>query len=42
VLHPGHHYGPIDESTIGEEARENPSMNAPRMEDWIGRMGRGL
>jgi len=42
VLHPGHHYGPLDESTIGEEARENPSMNAPRMEDWLGRMSRGF
>jgi glyoxylase-like metal-dependent hydrolase (beta-lactamase superfamily II) len=42
VLHPGHQYGPIDASTIGEEARLNPAMNAPRLEDWLGMMGRGF
>jgi len=41
-LHPGHQYGPIDDSTIADEARENPSMNAPRMEDWLGMMRRGF
>ena len=40
-LHPGHHYGPIAESTIGEEARENPYLNAPTLADWHGMMGRG-
>jgi hydroxyacylglutathione hydrolase len=41
-LHPGHHYGPIDDSTIGEEIRENPYLKVPRLEDWLGMMGRGF
>jgi glyoxylase-like metal-dependent hydrolase (beta-lactamase superfamily II) len=41
VLHPGHQYGPVDESTIGEEIRENPYLNVPTLEDWLGMMGRG-
>jgi glyoxylase-like metal-dependent hydrolase (beta-lactamase superfamily II) len=40
VLHPGHQYGPIDHSTIGDELRENPCLNVPRLEDWFGMMGR--
>ncbi len=41
VLHPGHQYGPIDASTIGEEARENPYLNVPKLQDWLSMMGRG-
>jgi glyoxylase-like metal-dependent hydrolase (beta-lactamase superfamily II) len=41
ALHPGHQYGPVEESTIGEEIRENPYLNVPTLEDWLGRMGRG-
>jgi hydroxyacylglutathione hydrolase len=40
VLHPGHRYGPIDRSTIGEEARENPYLNVPSLDDWLRMMGR--
>jgi len=40
VLHPGHQYGPVDESTIGEEIRENPYLQMPKLEDWLGAMGR--
>jgi glyoxylase-like metal-dependent hydrolase (beta-lactamase superfamily II) len=42
VLHPGHQYGPVDASTIGEEARENPYLDVPKLEDWLGMMGRGF
>jgi hydroxyacylglutathione hydrolase len=40
VLHPGHRYGPIERSTIGEEARENPYLNVPSLDDWLRMMGR--
>lgn len=40
VLHPGHRYGPIERSTIGEEARENPYLNVPSLADWLRMMGR--
>lgn len=41
-LHPGHHYGPVERSTIGEEIRENLYLAMPRLEDWLGAMGRGF
>jgi glyoxylase-like metal-dependent hydrolase (beta-lactamase superfamily II) len=41
VLHPGHQYGPVDRSTIGEEAEENPYLKVPTLDDWLGQMGRG-
>ena len=40
-LHPGHDYGPIEESTIGDEIRENPYLRVPKLEDWLGMMGNG-
>jgi len=40
VLHPGHRYGPIERSTLGEEARENPYLNVPSLDDWFRMMGR--
>jgi glyoxylase-like metal-dependent hydrolase (beta-lactamase superfamily II) len=39
-LHPGHQYGPVDASTLGEERRENPYLNVPRLEEWLEMMGR--
>ncbi len=40
VLHPGHQYGPIDQSTIGDELRENAYLQAPTLDDWFAMMGR--
>lgn len=40
-LHPGHQYGPVEKSTLGEESRENPYLNVPTLDDWLGMMGRG-
>ena len=40
VLHPGHQYGPIEKSTIGDELRENAYLRAPSLDDWFGMMGR--
>ncbi len=41
ILHPGHQYGPITAATLADEFRENPYMNVPQLEDWLGMMGRG-
>lgn len=34
VLYPGHHYGPTETSTIGDELRHNVYMRVPSLEDW--------
>jgi glyoxylase-like metal-dependent hydrolase (beta-lactamase superfamily II) len=35
VLFPGHHYGPTERSTIGEEREQNVYMRVPTLEDWM-------
>lgn len=34
ILHPGHQYGPVEASTIGDELDENPYLNVPTLADW--------
>lgn len=40
VLYPGHHYGPTETSTIGDELETNMYMRVASLEDWRGLMGR--
>ena len=40
VLYPGHHYGPSETSTIGDELRHNHYLQIPTLEDWRTLMGR--
>ena len=39
VLFPGHHYGPSETSTIGEELVHNPYLRIRSIEDWRALMG---
>jgi hydroxyacylglutathione hydrolase len=39
VLYPGHHYGPTETSTIGDELRDNAYMRIRSLEDWRRLMG---
>jgi glyoxylase-like metal-dependent hydrolase (beta-lactamase superfamily II) len=39
VLYPGHHYGPTETSTIGEELRQNAYLRVRSLEDWQRFMG---
>ena len=39
VLFPGHHYGPVPTSTIGEELRQNQYLRVRSIEDWRRLMG---
>ena len=39
VLYPGHHYGPTETSTIGEELRTNTYLRIGSLEDWRRLMG---
>ena len=39
VLYPGHHYGPVPTSTIGEELRQNQYLRVRSLEDWRRLMG---
>lgn len=39
VLYPGHHYGPKETSTIGDELRQNHYMRVRSLEDWRRLMG---
>ncbi|MDX1385759.1 MAG: MBL fold metallo-hydrolase, partial [Thermoanaerobaculia bacterium] len=39
VLYPGHHYGPTERSTIGDELRQNPYLRIRSIEDWRRVMG---
>ncbi len=41
VLYPGHHYGPTETSTIGDELRQNVYMRVGSLEDWRRLMGGG-
>jgi hydroxyacylglutathione hydrolase len=41
VLYPGHHYGPTETSTIGDELRENVYLRMASLDDWRRLMGRG-
>jgi glyoxylase-like metal-dependent hydrolase (beta-lactamase superfamily II) len=34
VLYPGHHYGPVETSTIGDELRQNVYLRVRSLEDW--------
>jgi glyoxylase-like metal-dependent hydrolase (beta-lactamase superfamily II) len=40
VLFPGHHYGPTESSTIGEELEHNVYFRVRSLEDWRHLMGR--
>ena len=39
VLYPGHHYGPTETSTIGEELEQNVYMQVPSLDAWRRLMG---
>jgi glyoxylase-like metal-dependent hydrolase (beta-lactamase superfamily II) len=39
VLYPGHHYGPSETSTIGEELESNTFLRIRSLEDWRRLMG---
>jgi len=39
VLYPGHHYGPRETSTIGDELRQNHYMKVRSLDDWRRLMG---
>ncbi len=39
VLYPGHHYGPTETSTIGEELERNAYLRIQSLEDWHRLMG---
>ena len=39
VLYPGHHYGPTETSTIGDELRSNHYLSIPTLDDWRLLMG---
>lgn len=39
VLFPGHHYGPTETSTIGEQLRDNVYMRVRSLDDWRRMMG---
>lgn len=41
VLYPGHHYGPTETSTIGDELRDNVYLRMASLDDWRRLMGRG-
>ncbi len=40
ILYPGHHYGPTETSTIGDELRQNMFLRISSLEDWHRLMGR--
>jgi glyoxylase-like metal-dependent hydrolase (beta-lactamase superfamily II) len=42
VLYPGHHYGPTETSTIGEELEKNYYLRIRSLEDWRRLMGGAL
>jgi glyoxylase-like metal-dependent hydrolase (beta-lactamase superfamily II) len=42
VLYPGHHYGPTETSTIGDELRQNAYLRIRSLKDWRRLMGGGL
>ena len=39
VLYPGHHYGPVPQSTIGSEKQSNYALRPQSLEDWLSLMG---
>jgi len=40
ILYPGHHYGPTETSTIGDELEQNIYMRVASLDDWRHLMGR--
>jgi len=40
VLYPGHHYGPTETSTIGDELEHNMYLRVPSLDDWHRLFGR--
>jgi len=40
ILYPGHHYGPTETSTIGNELEQNVYMRVGSLDDWRHLMGR--
>ena len=39
VLYPGHHYGPTETSTIGDELQQNAYLRIASLQDWRRLMG---
>ena len=39
VLYPGHHYGPSETSTIGNELQDNLYLRVRSLDDWWQLMG---
>ena len=39
ILYPGHHYGPTETSTIGEELQQNVYLQMKSLDDWRRMMG---
>lgn len=39
ILYPGHHYGPTETSTIGDELEQNVYMRVGSLDDWRHLMG---
>ena len=39
VLYPGHHYGPSETSTIGDELANNLYLRVRSLDDWRRLMG---
>ena len=39
ILYPGHHYGPVPQSTIGSEKQSNYALRPQSLEDWLSLMG---
>jgi glyoxylase-like metal-dependent hydrolase (beta-lactamase superfamily II) len=41
ALYPGHHYGPTETSTLGDELRHNAYLRVSSLDDWRRLMGGG-
>jgi glyoxylase-like metal-dependent hydrolase (beta-lactamase superfamily II) len=39
ILYPGHHYGPVPQSTIGSEKQSNYALRPQSLDDWLSLMG---
>lgn len=39
VLYPGHHYGPVEHSSLGDERRTNHALRVRSLRDWTRLMG---
>ncbi len=39
-IYPGHHYGPVPDSTLGDEKKGNPYLTSGSVENFLNMMGR--